>query len=159
LPKRVVRADLWGVPGFLWNLVTCTSFETALFDIRPRVARRRPSIDEGRSRHCVGFSWGYGTPEGALARICHIARGHDRGRGTSARRLMDAHRGSTYGGLRAVARLLASRRSVELHHASYPGCRPGTAWTWRLVGRCSPFWMEAHRHSRSKELSLLLLLS
>jgi hypothetical protein len=27
-----------------------------------------------------------------------------------------------------------------------------------LVGRCAPFWMEAHRHSRSKELSLLPLL-
>ena len=31
--------------------------------------------------------------------------------------------------------------------------------TGRLVRRCPPFWMEAHRHSGWKELSLLLLLS
>jgi len=135
-----------------------TLIETTLLDIRPWVARRRPFIDEGRSRYCVGFAWGYGTSEWAFARICYIARGHDRCRVTSGRRLMDARRGSTRGGYRGVARLLASRRCVELHHASYPGCRPGTARTWRLVGRCSPFWLEAHRPSRPKELSLTPLL-
>ena len=147
-----------GVSGLVWKLVTSASIETALFDLRPRVARRRPSIDEGRSRYCVGFSWGYGTPDGAFARICCIARGDDRRRVTSARRLMDADRGSTYGGLRAVAHLLAYRRFVELHHASHSGCRPGIAWTWGLVGGCSPFWMEAHRHSRPRELGLTPLL-
>jgi hypothetical protein len=29
--------------------------------------------------------------------------------------------------------------------------------TWRLVGRRSPFWMEAHRYSNSKELAFTLL--
>jgi hypothetical protein len=34
---------------------------------------------------------------------------------------------------------------------------PGTAWTWGLVGRCSPFWMEANRHSRPADLALVHL--
>ena len=153
LPKRVVCAGLLRVSGLVGVLVILTSIETAIFDIRPRVARRRPSADEAGGRYCIGFPWDSGTAEWTFARISDTTRGHDGHRDTSACGLMDAHRGSSYGGLRAVACLHASRRSVELHHAGNPRCRPGTAWTWRLVGRCSPLWMEAHRPSRPKELS------
>jgi hypothetical protein len=41
---------------------------------------------------------------------------------------------------------------MDCYPAGIPQCRPGTAWTWRLVGRCSPFWMEAHPDSRSAAL-------
>src|SRR5262249_16881865 len=52
------------------------------------------------------------------------------------------------GGHGAVGQLLAAGRSVDPYPAGNPGCRLGPARTWRLVGGCSPFWLEAHRHSR-----------
>ncbi len=71
--------------------------------------------------------------------LSDTARGHDRCRDTATHRFMDPHRWSTRGGYRGVARLLSSWRSVELHHARNPRCRPGTARTWRLVGGCATF--------------------
>src|SRR5271169_6146493 len=72
-------------------------------------------------------------------------RARDRCRNTSTRRFMDARCGDAGGGPRAVEAVLATWRSVDPYLVGNPRCRPGTAWTWRLVSRCSPVWLEAHR--------------
>src|ERR1700683_1078011 len=46
---------------------------------------------------------------------------------------------------------------MDSYPVSNPWCRSGTTRTWRLVGRRSPLRMEAHRHSRSKDLASLYL--
>src|SRR5208337_2011458 len=41
---------------------------------------------------------------------------------------------------------------MALHPVGNSRCRPGHGRTRRLVSRCSPFWLEAHRDSNSEEL-------
>src|SRR5271167_27221 len=79
-------------------------------------------------------------------------RARDRCRNTSTRRFMDARCGDAGGGPRAVEAVLATWRSVDPYLVGNPRCRPGTAWTWRLVSRCSPVRLEAHQPSHSEEL-------
>jgi len=178
----VFRACLLRLPGRVGNLVTwsilhnppkslipmvrnglchsfLTSIETPFLDIRPRFAWRRPSVDEAGCRYRIGCSWGYDAQGLDSDRSGHTSGARGRSRHTVARRFMDTHRGDTADDHRAVEHLLAGWRSVDSHPLGNPRCRPGTARTWRLVGRCSPFWMEAHRPSRSKELVLIPLWS
>jgi len=137
-------------------MTLCDSFlisiETPLLDLRPRFAWCRPSVDEAGCRYCIGRSWGYDTPGADCDRSGHTSGAGDRSRNTAARRFMDTHRGDTGDAHRAAEHLLGSGRSVDLSPVGNPRCRAGTARTWRLVGRCLPFWMEAHRPSRSQEL-------
>ena len=182
MPKRVVCAALLRLAGRVGNLVIwsashnppksliplarnglrdsfLTSIETPFLDIRPRFAWRRPSVDEGGCGYCIACSWDYDTPGSNCDRSGHTSGACGWGRNTAARRFMDAHRGDTGDAHRAVEHLLASWRSVDSHPLGNPRCRPGAARTWRMVGRCSPFWMEAHRPSRSKELGPIPLWS
>ncbi len=147
----------FGVFGWRWEILCSTCFATTFLHIRSRLARSRPSVDETGGRYRIDCSWNSGTAGRTSARISRSTRGHDRCRDAASRRLMDAHRGDNCGDYCGVARLLATWRSVELHHAGNPGCRPGTARTWRLVGRCTTFWMEADRASRTEKLGFLLL--
>ena len=148
----------FGVFGWRWEILCSTCFATTFLHIRSRLARSRPSTHASCRWHSISRSKNYraakcgATQPGSDPR-CRDCRGN-----TTACRFMDAHRGSTCGGHRALARLLATWRSVELYHAGNPRCRPGTARTWRLVGGCATFWMETHRHSRLRELSLTPLL-
>src|SRR6266403_2090217 len=86
-------------------------------------------------------------------RSSHTSCGRGRCRNTAARRFVDADRGVIGGGHRAVEHPLAGWRSAGSYPVGNPRCRAGTAWAWGLVGRCSPFWMEANRHSRPEELA------
>src|SRR5580658_9348302 len=69
---------------------------------------------------------------------------------------MDSLRGSDSDVHRAMASTFATGRPGDSHPVGNPWRRPGIDRTWRLVGRRSPFWMEAHRYSNSKELAFTL---
>jgi len=149
----------FGVFGSRWEILCSTCFATTFLHIRSRLARSRPSVDEGGGRYCVGFSRGYGTPRWDCDRSRCTSRDCGRCGNTVDCRFMDTHRRDTGGLPPAVEHLLGSWRSVDPYPVGNARCRLGIARTWRLVGGCSPVWMEAHRASRTKQLGLLLLLS
>src|SRR5258705_6904607 len=70
-----------------------------------------------------------------------------------------AHQGAEGYGL--LGRCLFNLDLVRPVHHYFSGVpeEPRLGFVHRTDLRCASFWMEAHRHSRSKELSLLLLWS
>ena len=144
----------FGVFGWPWEVLCSTCFATTFLHIRSRLPWRRPSVDAAGWGNCISSSWDHSTLGWASARISHTARARGCRRNTSARRFMDAYRGSACGGHCTVERCVATWRSVDLYPAGNSRCCPGTAGSWRLVGRCLPLWMETHPHSRSEALEV-----
>src|SRR6516225_7740138 len=143
--------------GHLLVYTRGVTYAAAILHLRSRLAWSRPPVHAPGCRHGLDRSGGYVTAGCASDRTRHSARACHLPRNTSTHRFMDAHRGGAGGGHGAVGQLVAPGRSVDPYPAGNPGCRLGPARTWRLVGGCSPFWVEAHRHSRSAGLILTTL--
>ena len=133
------------------------SFATTFHNIRPRLAWSGASADADGCRRSIDSS----RNQYPLGRTSNwsIHTEFDRGRcwSASSRWIMDALRGSNSGIDRAMANSIAARRPVDPHPVGNRWRCLGSYRTWRLVGRRSPFWMEAHRYSNSKELAFTLL--
>jgi YesN/AraC family two-component response regulator len=95
--KRAFRACLLGFFGWRWEILCSTCFATTFLHIRSRLARSRPSTHAPGRWHSTSRSKNYRAAKCAANQPGSDPRSCDCRRNTTARRFMDAHRGSTSG--------------------------------------------------------------
>lgn len=107
--------------------------------------------------HCVDCGRGKVAPTRDSSWRGHTSPARAR-RGTPAtRRSLDAHRWDGSDSPGVLEGMVTTWRPGDSYSFGDHGCRPGHARTGRLVRRCPPFWMEAHRPANPKELDFLPL--
>jgi YesN/AraC family two-component response regulator len=95
--KRAFRACLLGFFGWRWEILCSSCFATTFLHIRSRLARSRPSTHAPGRWHSTSRSKNYRAAKCAANQPGSDPRSCDCRRNTTARRFMDAHRGSTSG--------------------------------------------------------------
>ena len=129
------------------ELISSPSGAPTLLILCLRGAWPRSSLTASSCEYRFNCCRDLAIPWRSADRASHAISIDDRHGSSPSNRIMDADRGNPVGLARAMARVPPPRASVDVCPNGHPRCRPGAAWTWRLVDRCSPIRLEANPHS------------